>query len=271
MDEKLVKRIMEHFERGDKVLFGFDHFGAVRVKVKHGPFNLLTTHLQTDQETFNTIQACLSEDGDEDEQSSETACERDPLFAPVRSEPELAVDPPSQKPVEAIWEETRPAAGSNHDRNGAVANDHITKAPCLDVRGQLPRRDFYGTAQWNSSSKSYRCQHDQQRFEPQLDNQEIEAHRFALIDIDGAWRDMMAGEIPEIASEVWRRMHPRKPVHEIANEMQIPLRDCLFWLCVFKRHLEVWAATDGGTYTFHRGVDQPVLSVAVRMKREPVR
>ncbi|NNF78067.1 MAG: hypothetical protein HKN05_08565 [Rhizobiales bacterium] len=273
MDKNLVRRVTEHFVRGDKVLFGFDHFGAVRVKIKHGPFKLLTKHLQTDQETFNAIKAWLSHDGGEDQQDSETACLRDPYVTPLRIEPELAVVPPSHEPVETVWERPRTLADSTHYRNGVVANDHKTEAPCLDVRGQLPQRDVYGTAQWNMASKSYQHQHqhDQQRFETQLDAQEIEAHRFALIDIDGAWRDMVSGQIPKKASEIWRRMHPRKPVHEIANEMQMPVGECLFWLCVFKRHLDVWADTDGGTYAFHRGGDEPDLATAIRMKLETAR
>ena len=66
MDRRLVRQVLRHLDRGDRVLFGFDHFGAVRIKVKHGPFNLFSTHHRTDQETFNAIQHELALVGHED-------------------------------------------------------------------------------------------------------------------------------------------------------------------------------------------------------------
>lgn len=59
MDKRLIKNVLEHVHRGHKVLFGVDHLGIVHIRIKHGPFKLLTVRYRTDQATFAAIKQRL--------------------------------------------------------------------------------------------------------------------------------------------------------------------------------------------------------------------
>lgn len=59
MDERLIKNVLRHVDRGHKVLFGVDHLGGVHVKIKYGPFKAFTIRYETDQETFSAIKEQL--------------------------------------------------------------------------------------------------------------------------------------------------------------------------------------------------------------------
>ena len=83
-------------------------------------------------------------------------------------------------------------------------------------------------------------------------------------NIDGRWEDLTTGDIPQVASDVWHHMDRTASVHQLAADLHIPLRECVFWLCVFKRHLGVWVDLDAGRYQFKRSDEEPDLTLAIR-------
>ena len=427
MDRRLVRQVLRHLDRGDRVLFGFDHFGAVRIKVKHGPFNLFSTHHRTDQETFNAIQHELALVGHEDTGKNKivyTEAPEPPLTAakpertrrpsrrrkarpfkqngvrsepppPDPGEPEQIGAAPEHAAGEATiavrngtWSEPVPADLSEPKLNG-LAPEHgareaaialrngVRSAPALPDQGEpqlngvraangareaaialrngvrsapaMPqvgepklngmareesarepaiawnngapvlngeaaaapdygRLKLNGTTaasghredetapeaprpvgdcpnlaahlaqdnggaseQWTKYSKTYRRKREETerlredtKLLKRIEADEIESHRFCLENVDGSWDDLQSGDIPHIASEVWRRMERTRSVHRLAEELNIPLRECVFWLCVFKRHMGVWVELDDGRYNFVRPEGEPDLANAIQ-------
>ncbi len=59
MDLIVVESIVAYSGKGCKILFGHNALGGMKVKVKYGPFCLLTKRFQTDLETYNEIKRRL--------------------------------------------------------------------------------------------------------------------------------------------------------------------------------------------------------------------
>ncbi len=55
MNQKIVDSVMLHSSKGHQVLLGHHHGGKSKIKIKFGPFGLLTTRYDTDFETFEEI------------------------------------------------------------------------------------------------------------------------------------------------------------------------------------------------------------------------
>ncbi len=317
MDRRLVIQVLEHLYRGDRVFFGFDHFGVVRIKVKHGPFNMFTTHHQTDQETFNEIQKELSLDEDQSEGATAIDFHDEPEAPPAESTPvrgrrsvkRRKARPFKQNGVRS--EPQTPECGGGklnglhetHDLNGVEAlngshNSYRTQEPCQstaangmnhadetavsaracpNLAGHLARSTAGPSEQWTKYSKAYRrrrAETERERQESKLikriEAEEIESHRFSLVNVDGSWDDLLAGEVSHVAAGVWRGMERTRSVHQLAEELHIPLRECVFWLCVFKRHMGVWVEMDEGRYHFLRPEGEADLALAIRARHQPM-
>ncbi len=276
------------------MLFGSDHFGAVRIKVKHGLFNALTSHYRTDQETFNVIQQRIA--GEEDEQGGGPELSRNeppPLVPPPRAsplphlsqEPEQALPPevppaPKFDPFPDVaplldfesLRETAPARQSTPppERKPACENRPKPAELCADFTGMLAAKDDAATEQWRAYSQAYRQRREDERLAKQIEADEVESHRFALGTIHESWQDLLAGKVPALAEDVWSAMQPGKSVHALAEDVQAPLRECLFWLSVFKRFLDVWVDDAAGTYMFRRPEGAGYLHVELRQLRREI-
>ncbi|MEM7284434.1 MAG: hypothetical protein AAF438_22775 [Pseudomonadota bacterium] len=77
---------------------------------------------------------------------------------------------------------------------------------------------------------------------------------------------MVSGDVPEIAEEIWYSLHPNMSLHRLADELRVPLRELVFWVCVFKRHLDVREDFDTGVYVFCRDGSDVGLSTAIASK-----
>ncbi|MEM8688481.1 MAG: hypothetical protein AAGF81_14205, partial [Pseudomonadota bacterium] len=305
MNRRLVKQVLRHLDRGDRVLFGFDHFGAVRIKVKHGPFKMFSTHHRTDQETFNAIQNKIALVGDHASDTNKIVfgeASEAPTAEP-EPEPELERVRRSKKtkrrkarPFKRNGVRSEPATsersglkladasgvngvGAGHEANG-VAITPEAPAPVSDfpnLGAHLGHKNGETSEQWAKYSKSYRRKREETERERQeterkregsnflkrIEAEEIESHRFSLVNVDGSWDDLLAGDIPHVASEVWRGMDRTTSVHRLAEELHSPLRECVFWLCVFKRHMGVWVELNEGRYQFLRPEGEQDLATAI--------
>lgn len=59
MDTELVDRVITQARRGADILFGRTHSGTLKIKVKHGPFKLLTSRYNVDPLTYEGIKRQL--------------------------------------------------------------------------------------------------------------------------------------------------------------------------------------------------------------------
>ncbi|MEM1200578.1 MAG: hypothetical protein AAGI06_14850 [Pseudomonadota bacterium] len=308
MNRRLVKQVLKHLDRGDRVLFGFDHFGAVRIKVKHGPFKMFSTHHRTDQETFNAIQNKIALVGDQTSDKNKIVYNG----APAAPAPSIAAEPVPEparaprktrtkrrkaRPFKRNGVRSEPAAVESsglklngvHQANGVVPSHEVNGAEVApeppasvsefpNLGDHLCQKTGEPSEQWTKYSQSYRRRReatererqenerkrDDSKFLRRIEAEEIESHRFSLVNVDGSWDDLLDGDIPHVAAEVWRGMDHTSSVHKLAEELQVPLRECVFWLCVFKRHLGVWVELNDGCYRFLRPGGEPDLARAIR-------
>ncbi|MCP5081155.1 MAG: hypothetical protein GY948_05610 [Alphaproteobacteria bacterium] len=152
--------------------------------------------------------------------------------------------------------------------SASPADDHVaeTLAPCFSLAGRLADGESGPNDHWKAYSKKYREEHDKEQPEKQIDGAGLEACRFELIDIDRAWWQMKVGDVPDAATKIWETLEIELPVHLIADDVQITNRECMFWLTVFKRHLDVQEAKQSGRVVYSRDPDQADLSSAVEQK-----
>lgn len=61
MDNELIKLVLKHARRGNDIFFGRSSAGGLKIKVKHGPFNVLTTRYKTNPTTFDAIRHLMNE------------------------------------------------------------------------------------------------------------------------------------------------------------------------------------------------------------------
>lgn len=259
MDKRLVRKIINHIDRGDRVLFGVDHFGSVRIKVKYGLFKILTTYHRTDQDTFNAIQAKLAIAEDGPDPTLNAPCE---LAEEGPQLPDLEMQYP--EPTWWVEDAARPTIGAHTPEHAPEP-----KALCPRFIDHLTQNEGGASAHWKAYSKAYRRKRDQDRFTRLVEAEEIESLHHALSSIDEAWNGLLSGSLPALARDVWQNMHPKRPVHLLAEELQVPLRDCVFWLCVFKRHMGVELDAHHGIYQFRRTTDIDDLASAIQTRYLP--
>lgn len=67
MDADILNRIQELKDSHAKIMFGRGHAGQCKIKVKHGPMNMLTTRYVVDPQTYEAakqlVQGTSSESG----------------------------------------------------------------------------------------------------------------------------------------------------------------------------------------------------------------
>ncbi len=255
MDQQLVEQIFNHLDRGHTVLFGSDHFGAVRIKVKHGIFIALTSHYRTDQETLSIIQERMAGQEAGHDGGPEAAHVEPPGLGPL----------PDANPLPHMPQQ--PEAAPPPARKPACDQRLTSEELCPDFRGLLAAKDAIAADRWRAYSRAYRQRRIEDRLARQIEADEVESHRFALGTVHEGWEDLLSGNIPALAEELWRAMRPGKSVHALAEEVQAPLRACLFWLSVFKRFLDVWVDDAAGRYVFRRPEGAGDLRTAVRRLR----
>lgn len=59
MDHKTIDAVLLHAARGRQILYGDNHTGRVKIKVKYGPLGLISARYPTDRETMNEIKSRL--------------------------------------------------------------------------------------------------------------------------------------------------------------------------------------------------------------------
>ena len=160
------------------------------------------------------------------------------------------------------------AAGDTASTDGSVEASPETKGaePCLNLTGRFKDGESSPNDGWKAYSKKYRQEHSRQRSERRIDADGLEAFRFELIEVDRAWWRMKVGEIPDVATQVWETLETALPVHLIAQEVQITARECVFWLTVFKRHLDLLEEKQSDRSVYSRTPELGDLSAAVEQK-----
>jgi len=61
LDQQTVDLVIRHAAKGHKVLLGHSHHGHYKIKVKYGPFGVMTARFSADLETFEEIKFRLRE------------------------------------------------------------------------------------------------------------------------------------------------------------------------------------------------------------------
>ncbi len=159
-------------------------------------------------------------------------------------------------------------SNASDNANGAAEATPATEGsePCLSLMGRSAKGGNGPDAQWKAYSKKYRDEHDRQQSERRIDANGLEAFRFELIEIDRAWWRMKVGDVPAQATQVWEALEIALPVHIIAEDVQISTKECMFWLTVFKRHLDLQEDRQSGRCVYSRDPEQQELSLAVEQK-----
>ena len=179
--------------------------------------------------------------------------------------------------------------GGEHETSGGMITPAASDAAptpepsvpvgdCPNLGAHLSQEHGQASEQWANYSKSYRRRREaaererqeterkreDSKFLKRIEAEEIESHRFSRVNVDGSWDDLLEGDIPHVAAEIWRGMDRTRSVHKLAEELHAPLRECVFWLCVFKRHLGAWVELEDGRYQFLRPDGEPDLARAIR-------
>ncbi len=170
------------------------------------------------------------------------------------------------EPKETASDRENPPQNATSD---AELDDHpATDSPetCLNLSGHLVQHDSAPDNRWTAYSKKYREEHSKKLCERRLEATGINEYRFELIEIDRAWWRMKVGEIPGAATHVWEVLDTALPVHLIAEDVQISVRECVFWLTVFKRHLDVREEVQSERCVYFREEGPADLSTAIADK-----
>ncbi len=59
MDLNVVESVVDYSSKGCKILFGHNVLGGMKIKVKYGPFKILTKRFKTDIETYYEVKRRL--------------------------------------------------------------------------------------------------------------------------------------------------------------------------------------------------------------------
>lgn len=138
--------------------------------------------------------------------------------------------------------------------------------PRLSLAGRLAHHDDAADNEWTAYSKKYREEHCKKLSEKPLGATGNDEHRFELIEVDRAWWRMKVGEIPDNAANVWEVLDTPLPVHLIAEDQQLAVREVVFWLTVFKRHLDVREEMQSERCVYVRDEEPADLSTAIAEK-----
>lgn len=165
----------------------------------------------------------------------------------------------------------RTASESSNAPDGGKGTAERSRAtdssePCLSLIGRTAQGGSGPDEHWKAYSKKYRDEHDRQQSEKRIDASGLEAFRFELIEIDRAWWRMKVGDVPDPAVQIWEALEIALPVHIIAEDAQISARECVFWLTVFKRHLDLTEDRQSGRCVYARDPEQQELALAVEQK-----
>lgn len=59
MEQQIVRQVLLHLKRGDKVLLRRGHAGSSRIKIKHGIMNSRTKRFSVDRNTFEAVRLAI--------------------------------------------------------------------------------------------------------------------------------------------------------------------------------------------------------------------
>lgn len=226
MEVRLVENVMEHADRGHKVLFDVDHLGSVRIKIKHGLFKLRTVLYETDAETAEVIKdqiALLNFDPQSHKLGANTA------ISPA-DVPTVVYSPKPQRGVQG---------GSRQGSEQVLAtNTYDTTTPSIP-----PLKE-----------------------ENSIDSNPVESFRFADEEINAAWLNLVDGTAPPAAARIWSTLSRSKSVTKIAFQVQVPTRECMVWLYVFRRYLSIVEENSSGTYKYSRDPRSDDLALEIWKK-----
>ena len=130
-------------------------------------------------------------------------------------------------------------------------------APYQDRNGNYkPKRDFL-PKHWHAPLDAHRALQAEESEARKVLAEEIRSFRFLREEINAAWANALAGDVPSAAKRVWRWVdRPRVP-HEIAESMEVPLRDVMFWLIVFREHLLMTERVHADVHKFSKEYTSP--------------
>jgi hypothetical protein len=140
-------------------------------------------------------------------------------------------------------------------------------APYLDEEGKYKDSASFLTDKWRTYLSVYRVEREKEKNEEEKHSNEITSFRFDMSELDSAWNRICEGNIPDVASRIWHHAFPRKSGHEIAREAGVTLREFVFWMCVFRRHLGLTEQVVVGTHMYSRNREQTTLFLATEEKR----
>jgi len=165
-----------------------------------------------------------------------------------------------------LWYLEQPGTRKDHFKEMAHALEQA--APYFDEDYHYKEQKTFLSDRWKPYLDAWHIGYDKKQANIKRDASEIESYRFELSEIDEVWNNMKKGEIPEIASRIWYYSYPRKSAHRIAANAGVSIREFVFWMCVFKRHLNMVEKIQLGTHFCYRHNEENLSSaIEKRLKR----
>lgn len=215
MDDTLICKILDHYLDGNDVRFGIDYLGNASIKVKYGPFKMRTIVYETDAPTAEAI--------------------KDQIFLLSAG----GLDP-------APMVDHRGSANVPSELPDVAYPPDSYREP---MEGPSGTPDAWSDEEFQQASKPNIPPLKKQNL---LDSNPIESFGFSEKDINTRWLSLVDGPVSPQAIRIWGALSRSNSVTRIAHQTDVSIRDCMIWICVFRKHLKIFEDNSSGTYKYHR-------------------
>lgn len=137
--------------------------------------------------------------------------------------------------------------------------------PYIDEQGNYQNPEEFLTEPWKTFARRYwRNWHANERAKKDFADS-LSSIKFSVTEVESAWQEIKAGNIPEIASSIWRSSHPRKTAKEILDETGATKEEFVLWMLVFRENMYFVESVVVGEQMYYRQQKEPDLAAAINM------